>query len=232
MFPGYYNPLAYLYQANATTSPSSPTQTKTTTPSTPCCTSSTMMLEVMLYIHTGFHVLAVLAVPVLQNKEADHHQAAEMMVVGTSGALTTSLAIMGVWYRQRQFLLPLVVFLFATIVLDSASIFNYYYVSTPTVDDTTLTKVNAISFYPITDPMSPYLIVKVLISIWLMQRLISTYRKNLTIRTGRSPLRKQPQPSCEDVVQGFEKGSDDKGSPILKGKVGKYSKFDNCVEEV
>ena len=225
MFPGYYNPLAYLYQTN-TTSPSSLTQT--TTPSTPCCTSSTMLLEIMLYIHAGFHVLAVFAVPVLQNKEADHQQAAEMMVVGTSGALTTSLAIMGLWYRQRQFLLPLVFFLFATIVLDSASVFNYYYVSTPTVDETSLTKVNAISFYPITDPMSPYLIVKLLISIWLMQRLISTYRKNLTIRTGRSPLRKHQQPFSEDV----EKRSDDKGSPILKWKVGKYSKFDNCVEEV
>ena len=165
MFPGYYNPLAYLYQSNI--KPSSPTQT--TTPSTPCCTSSTMLLEIMLYIHAGFHVLAVLAVPVLQNKDEDHQQAAEMMVVGTSGAITTSLAIMGIWYRQRQFLLPLVVFQFATIVLDSASIFNYYYVSTPTADDKTLTKVNIILFYPITDPMSPYLIVKFVISVWLMQ---------------------------------------------------------------
>ena len=83
-----------------------------------------MLLEIMLYIHTGFYVLAVLAVPVLQNKDADHQQAAEMMVVGTSGALTTSMAIMGIWYRQRQFLLPLDVFLFGTIVLDSVSIFN------------------------------------------------------------------------------------------------------------
>ena len=93
-------------------------------------------------------------------------------------------------------------------------------------------KVSHKSLVRLRHPMSPYLIVKLLISIWLMQRLISTYMKNLTIRTGRSPLRKQPQPSCEDVVQGFEKGSDDKGSTILKAKVGKYSKFDNCVEEV
>ena len=174
MFYGYFNPLVYLYQTNATSSSNPPTSPNKTTK----C-SSTMLLEIMLYLHTAFHLLAVLAVPVLQNKDADHQLAAEMMVVGTSGALTSSLAIMGLWYKQRQFLLPLLVFLLATSVLDSVSVFHYYYVATPMEE----VKMNKISFYPITDPMSPYLIVKLVFSIWLVKRLVSTYRKNLAIRT-------------------------------------------------
>merc|ERR1719318_77939 len=95
-------------------------------------TRSSMFLEMMLYLHSGSHLLAVaLSVSVLQHISPDHRQTAvELVMVGMSGALTAILAIMGLWFRQRQFLLPLVVLLFATIVLDSISIF-YYYLSAP-----------------------------------------------------------------------------------------------------
>ena len=222
-----YIPSYHWTTAPTSTSPSlSPNKT---THSSSTCGRSSMFLEVMLYLHSAFHLLAVaLSVSVLHHINSDHSQTAvELVVVGMSGALTSILAIMGLWFRQRQFLLPLVVFLFATIVLDSISIF-YYYVSAPSAEATYPT-MTPISLYPNTDRMIPYLIVKLVFSIWLVKRLISMYRKNLTIRTGRSPLRKQTKPLSESgSVE--DKGEIETGSPKLKSKVGKYTKFENCEE--
>ena len=213
-----YIPSTYWASAQSSSTP------KTTT--APCCSSS-LLLEILLYVHTGLHLLAVaLAISVLNHKSNDL-QAVELVVVGMSGALTTTLAIMGLWYRQRQFLLPLVVFLLSTIVLDSISIF-YYFVSSPNAEPT-YPRMSPISLYPNTDRMIPYLILKVVFSFWLVKSLISVYRKNLSIRTGRSPLRKQSPPSGD--LGTVEKGGSGTDSNIPKQKVGQYSKFDNCQED-
>merc|ERR1719508_512933 len=146
--------------------------TKTTITTAPCCSSS-LLLEILLYVHTGLHLLAVaLSISVLNHKSNDL-QAVELVVVGMSGALTTTLAIMGLWYRQRQFLLPLVVFLLSTIVLDSISIF-YYFVSSPNAEPT-YPRMSPISLYPNTDRMIPYLILKLVFSFWLVKSPISLY---------------------------------------------------------
>ena len=145
-----YIPSTYWASAQSSSTP------KTTT--APCCSSS-LLLEMLLYVHTGLHLLAVaLAISVLNHKSNDL-QAVELVVVGMSGALTTTLAIMGLWYRQRQFLLPLVVFLLSTNVLDSISIF-YYFVSSPNAERT-YPRMSPISLYPNTDRMIPYLILKI-----------------------------------------------------------------------
>eukprot|EP00092_Neocalanus_flemingeri_P085413 GFUD01107468.1.p1 GENE.GFUD01107468.1~~GFUD01107468.1.p1 ORF type:complete len:145 (+),score=23.64 GFUD01107468.1:43-435(+) len=125
--------------------------------------------------------------------------------------------------KKLQLLLPLVVFLLSTIVLDSIAIL-YYCVSTHNADPT-FPKMPPFLFYPNTDSMMPFLIVKLMLSIWLMKWLISMYRKNLT---GRSPLRKQSPPSCDK--SNIEKGREESESPVLKAEVGKYSKFENCED--
>ena len=189
-----------------------------------------MLLEVLLYLHSGLYLLAVaLAVSVLHKTTPDQHQyqqALELVVVGISGAVTTTMAITGLWLRLRQFLLPLVVFLFSIIVLDSISIF-YYYMSSPSTQ-LTYHEQSLLTLYPNTDHMVPFMIAKLVFSIWLVKRLIAMYRKNLTIRTGRSPLRKQTQPSGDDAK--FEEEETGKGSPMIQAKVGLYSKFENCQE--
>ena len=61
------------------------------------------------------------------------------------------------------------------------------------------------------------MIIKLLFSICLMRYLLTMYRKNLTIRTGRSPLRKQVQsPRDEEEVGG---SGGDEGSPVLKARL-------------
>ena len=225
MFYGYM-PSLYSVPPNPTSSSTSPSKSTTTT----TCCSSTLLLEVLLYLHSGLYLLAVaLAVSVLNKTTPDQHQyqqAVELVVVGISGAVTTAMAISGLWLRLRQFLLPLVVFLFSIIVLDSISIF-YYYMSSPSTQSI-YPDQSLFTLYPNTDHMVPYLVVKLVFSIWLVKRLTTMYRKNLTIRTGRSPLRKQTQPSGDDAK--FEEGETEKGSPMIKAKVGLYSKFENCQE--
>ena len=112
MFYAYYDPRLYLYQKNNNPDPATSPRKYS------ACPSSSVILQIMLVLHSFLYLLGLVAVPVLQNKYADHQQAAEMMVVGTCGVLTSSLAIMGLWYHQRQFLLPLLVFLFAMICID------------------------------------------------------------------------------------------------------------------
>ena len=62
-----------------------------------------------------------------------------------------------------------------------------------------------------------------------MKYLLTTYRTNLTIRTGRSPLRKQVQSPRDDLGKVAEEvggSGGDEGSPVLKAKVGKYCKLE------
>eukprot|EP00092_Neocalanus_flemingeri_P016937 GFUD01018319.1.p1 GENE.GFUD01018319.1~~GFUD01018319.1.p1 ORF type:complete len:252 (-),score=79.60 GFUD01018319.1:90-800(-) len=235
MFYGYIPPLYWPSAQSSTNSSTSPSKSNTTnsstspsksTPATTGCTSS-WLLEVLLYVHTGFYLLAgAYAVSSLHHDTLDN-LAAELLMLGTCGALTSTLAIMGLWYRQRQFLLPLVIFLLATIVLDCISVF-YSQVSSPDAEPL-FPKMSPISLYPETDHPIPFLLVKLLFTIWLVKRLISMYRKNLSIRTGRSPLRKQSPPSGDQSK--IEKGGvDSSESPVLKAKVGKYSKFENCQD--
>eukprot|EP00092_Neocalanus_flemingeri_P045669 GFUD01051149.1.p1 GENE.GFUD01051149.1~~GFUD01051149.1.p1 ORF type:complete len:226 (+),score=59.67 GFUD01051149.1:55-732(+) len=224
MFYGYVPSLYWSSAQPSTNSSTSPSKSNPTT----TCSSSPLLVKMLLYVHTGLHLLAIaLAASSLHHISSDHTQAAELLIVGTSGALTGIMAMMGLWYKQRQFLLPLVVYLLASIVLDSIAVF-YYYVASPNANRT-YPKMSPISLYPNTDRMMPYLIVKLVLSIWLVKRLITVYRKNLTIRTGKSPLRKQSPPSCDKTK--VEKGGDKSESPVLKGnKVGKYSKFENCED--
>ena len=216
MFYGHYNPMTYLYKS----SPPTPSPRK------PIAAPSSILLEIMLVLHTILYFLGLLAVPVIQNGDDDHQQAAEMMVVGSCGCLTSSLALMGIWYHQKQFLLPLLVFLFATIVLDSVCLFQYYHLIGALEEFG-----NKLSFYPINDSMMPFLILKLLLSMYLVKSLISIYRWNLTIRTGRSPLRNKSQTNNDDICKVEESLRDQKGSPVQKLRDGNFSKFENCVRE-
>ena len=53
------------------------------------------------------------------------------MVVGSVGAVAAVLALLGVWCRHRPLLLPLLIFLCFTLVLDAVTVFAYF-TSVPT----------------------------------------------------------------------------------------------------
>ena len=127
-------------------------------------------------------------------------KAAEIAILCVAGAITSMLAILGLWFRQRPLFVPLVVYLFVTIILDAISLF-YYVVAVQRVEPD----------YPLVSPISivdhkmdymlPKLIAKLVISIWLVQKLVTMYK-------------------IEDCIQ------EESVSPSIK--VGKYSKFKNC----
>ena len=55
----------------------------------------------------------------------------ELVVVGSVGAVAAVLALLGVWCRHRPLLLPLVIFLCFSLVLDAVTVFAYF-TSVPT----------------------------------------------------------------------------------------------------
>ena len=80
------------------------------------------------------------------------------------------------------------------------------------------------------DSIVPILALKLLFSVCLGKSLLTNYRRNLIIRTGRSPLRNKTQLENLDKV---EKESSVEGSNVPKTELGKYSRFTNCpLEEV
>ena len=55
----------------------------------------------------------------------------ELVVVGSVGAAAAVVALLGVWCRHRPLLLPLLIFLCFTLVLDAVTVFAYF-TSVPT----------------------------------------------------------------------------------------------------
>merc|ERR1711862_1034593 len=126
---------------------------------------------------------------------------------------------MGLWYHQRQFLLPLFVFLLAMICIDIMWVLQYYHFVA------FLEPLgNKISFYPMKDSTVPILALKLLFSVCLGKGLFTNYRRDLIIRT----LRNKTQLENLDKI---EKESCVEGSNVPETELGKYSRFTNCPRE-
>ena len=198
----YGYPLPREIQSSATTSP-----TKSPTTSYYNCGRSNLILEVVLFLYTALHLLVMtFAVSLIrhhfnsgQNQE-ELAKAAEIAILCVAGAITSMLAILGLWLRQRPLFVPLVVYLFVTIILDAISVFYYVVAVQKAEPDYPLVSPISIVDHKM-DYMLPKLIAKLVISIWLVQKLVTMYK-------------------IEDSMK------EESVSPSIK--VGKYSKFKNC----
>ena len=116
----------------------------------------------------------------------------ELSVFGLVGFLASGLALAGVCFKYRHFLLPLLLFLLFTTVFDSISVFASF--TTPEEEDNSNTSQylkTARNYFPIfSSGLAVSLVLcKIFFSIFLIERVIHNYKKNIKIRGGRSPVR-------------------------------------------
>ena len=119
----------------------------------------------------------------------------ELSVFGFVGFLVSGLALAAVWFKYRHFLLPLLIFLLFTTIFDSISVFASF-TTTEEEDninmDTSQYLTTASNYFPIfsSDLAVSVVICKILFSIFLLERVVHNYKKNIKIRGGRSPVRR------------------------------------------
>ena len=146
-----------------------------------------------------------------------------MLVLGVVGSISSSVALLAVWLRMRPMLIPLILFLIFTMVLDAASIFMFY---------TTLSEQwsQRLAFIPrYSHDLVLFIIGKLIYSILLFHSTCQSYRRNLKLRGGRSPFRIQKKNSETTGDQENQKHS---ASPKLSKKQAKfqYSQFGQVQE--
>ena len=131
-------------------------------------------------------------------------------------------------------MVPLVLFLVITLILDLMTLF-YFILSGNSFND--IENLNP-SLAPLSRHSSSFLfVIKFIVSCCLLRLVILLYRKNLLMRTGRSPFRSAskplpPPPPSREAEKGKSLDQSNLQSPELKPpKVGQYRRFSG-VEDV
>jgi hypothetical protein len=178
-----------------------------------CCTTL-LFLEMVCSISIAFHLLCTAVGTSMLHHQAiasphaviqlTKDQAIELLVMGVTGTLVNLLALIGLWHKYRHFLLPLVLFLIIDIILDAIYVFAYCV----SVSDPAMLEqqhpLSALSPGNLSKPetmrsLLPVLAFKMVFSLILAKLLMYVYKRDLTIRTGRSPLRKRTNGQAEEA---------------------------------
>ena len=119
----------------------------------------------------------------------------ELLIIGSVGTVSSLFALLGIWFRVRSMMIPLLLFLLFTILMDAVS--SFYYFTSYTFDSDKIG--NDFDFYRgiHTNNLLPsytrnemfFVIGKLIFSILLFRSISKCYRRNLLLRGGRSPFR-------------------------------------------
>jgi len=150
-----------------------------------------LMLEVPLILYAILHCIAATIGLILLTSSNDFlyttQEEIELVTVGSIGCVTSCLALLAVWMRVRSLLVPFILFLLFTIILDSISIFAYF-THKENIDLENRDFVSeAIIKY--SADLVLFTALKLVFSIIIFQITVQTYRRNLKLRGGRSPFR-------------------------------------------
>ena len=115
-------------------------------------------------------------------------EAVELSVFGFVGLFSSCAALAGIWLKYRHCLLPLIIFLIFTTIFDCISVCA----SLTAPDEAPQDLTNARNYLPLFSSRESLVgaVIKVLFSLFLLERLLHNYRKNIKIRGGRSPVRR------------------------------------------
>jgi len=133
------------------------------------------------------------------------------MVVGVTGTLVNILGVLGLWKRQRLFLVPVILFLLLNLALDfiTAIAFFVTHLNSDELRDARPNnyKMEGVEISKLVSPLQhsqdrsfavlfPFLLIKLTVSMVILRCLLDVYKRDPTMRTTRSPLRnitKQPE---------------------------------------
>jgi len=197
------------------------------------CCKKTLLLQFFLWVSTLFHFLAVVLalstfyaisgrVVVTPTKNAYE----KLVVFGCIGILTNGLAIIGLLKKQRVFLIPNILFLACTLILDG--ILALVYLTSTTSSDPDFhsgsdiadisSSVLSLSVQNSSKLMFPSIIFKILFTAMIFRCLMDVYQRDMSLRSSRSPFRSQTKPKEARAEEG-------EASPRKSPKLGKYSRF-------
>ena len=114
-----------------------------------------------------------------------------LKISGFLGFLVSGLALAAVLFQYRHFLLPLLLFLLFTTIFDSISVIASL-TSTEDWDEPAQYLTTAWNYFPTFSSGLAVSVMacKIFFSIFLLERVIHNYKKNIKIRGGRSPVRR------------------------------------------
>lgn len=229
-------------QAQAALSPEPTKKSPDDWSTTLFCCKKTLLLQFFLWVSTLFHFLAVVLALSTYNQDSqiDANYAIsgrvvvtpskssyeKLAVFGCIGILTNGLAIIGLLKKQRVFLIPNILFLACTLILDG--ILALVYLTSTTSNDPDFhsgsdiadisSSVLSPSVQNSSKLMFPSIIIKIVFTAIIFRCLMDVYQRDMSLRSSRSPFRSQTKPKEARAEEG-------EASPIKSPKLGKYSRF-------
>jgi len=218
---------------------SSPTKYEGSSKSILCCTKI-QFLEAMLTISAMAHILAIsLAYSIIYYGEREDIEfrghfinstatGSELMVVGVTGTLVNIFGVLGLWKRQRLFLVPVILFLMLNLAVDFITGIAFFvaHLNSDELRDARPNnyKMEGVEISKLVSPLEhsqdrsfavlfPFLLIKLTVSMVILRCLLDVYKRDPTMRTTRSPLRnitKQPEQTTG------EEGEEEPAVPKLK----------------
>jgi len=204
-------------QATPASSSSPPGRTPASTRSILCCCSKIQFLEVMLVVSAIAHILAIsVGSSIIHYGKSEDIQfrgrvidatatGSELLVVGVTGAVVNILGVIGLWRKQRLLLIPVILFMTITLLLDMVTTVAFFtnnlgqgkiketnILVPPESKDVDISHLVA-PFKHSQDHsfalLFPFFLVKLVVSIIIYRSLLDVYRRDPNMRVTRSPLR-------------------------------------------
>jgi len=159
--------------------------------------------------------------------------AGHLLVVGSIGLGTNFIALVGVCAKQRAFLIPIFLYLFAWIVLDMANILSHFFYDGFNVELSSLTSpLVAFKLVDIELTTSPgfnfyFTLFRIVFTSVLLRLVMTVYQRDVKMRSSRSPCRTQKKTEEKnketDATNPFYSGY----TPKEKKESSKYRRFSN-----
>jgi len=126
------------------------------------------------------------------------------MIVGVTGALVNIFGIVGLWKRQRLFLIPVILFLMVNLALDFVTTIAFFvtHLNSDEINDGSPNNhvLHGVEISKLVSPLEhskdrsfavlfPFLMIKLVLSMIILRCLLDVYKRDPTMRTARSPLR-------------------------------------------
>merc|ERR1719370_1557346 len=153
----------------------------------------------------------------------------ELLILGVTGCVAYCLALTGLRLGRRNFLLPCIVFLIVSIILDAIDIFSLFFLDWSSSSSNsnelplrprTTTSITWAQLQLFIQPdlysLASWLFVKLVVSLLVARALLQLYRNNPILRAAASPIKEREKKLEEGKVC---------SPPKKDAKLGKYQRF-------
>merc|ERR1719209_1283764 len=153
----------------------------------------------------------------------------ELIILGVTGFVAYCLALTGLRLGRRNFLLPCIVFLIVSIILDAIDIFSLFFLDWSSSSNSnnelplrprTTTSITWAQLQMFMQPdlssLASWLFVKLVVSLLVARALLQLYRNNPILRAAASPIKEREKKLEEGKFC---------SPPKKDAKLGKYQRF-------